>query len=123
MRREPFADFWPDYLAAHSKPATRACHYLATAYGVGLGFYGFATLQLWPILAAIAGGYVIAVGSHYLIEGRQPLVKRNAFYGACADFRMIWLALTGRLRGEYARLGIPMRDNRGNVSQPARGER
>ena len=104
-----FESFWIDYLRNHSKPGTRACHYVATAWGVTVGFYGIFTLQ-WPfVLAGIIGGYIIAVASHYLIEGRPPLVRRSAFWGAVSDFRMIWLALTGRLDAEYRKYGLENR--------------
>ncbi|MGH6891087.1 MAG: hypothetical protein ACREEP_02395, partial [Dongiaceae bacterium] len=35
-----------------------------------------------------------------------PLIRVNPFYGAISDLRMCWLALTGRLWSEYARLGL-----------------
>jgi hypothetical protein len=50
--------------------------------------------------------YVIAVLSHWTIERNQPLITVNPFWGAVADLRMCWLALTGRLAGEMARYGV-----------------
>ena len=104
-----FEAFWVSYLWAHSRPATRVCHYIATLWGVTVGLYGLFTLQ-WPyLLAGILGGYVIAVGSHYIFEGRAPLVARSAWMGAVSDFRMIWLAATGRLEAEFKKYGLEMR--------------
>jgi hypothetical protein len=34
------------------------------------------------------------------------LIRVNVLYGAIADLRMCWLALTGRLKDEYRRLGL-----------------
>ena len=93
-----FAEFWPDYLPApQGRPApgsaitSRRCRRL-------LGLYGIATLQIWYVIAAIVGGYALAVGSHYGFKDGKPLVGRSAVMGARADFRMIGLALTGTSR-------------------------
>ena len=64
-----FAEFWPDYLRAHRKTGTRICHYIATLWGVSLGLYGIATLQIWYAIAAIVGGYALAVGSPLRLQG------------------------------------------------------
>ena len=105
-RQLSFAEFWPRYLDAHRKPATRAAHYLAIAIGFFSAtvaiYYGRTLLMLGGLLIAIA----LAVGSHWLIERNQPLLHVNAFYGAIAGLRMCWLALTGGLLKEYRRLGL-----------------
>lgn len=108
-----FAAFWPDYLRAHRKSGTRVCHYIATLWGVSLGLYGIATLQIGYVIAAIAGGYALAVGSHYAFKDGKPLVARSAVMGACADFRMIALALIGRLDDEFRKYGITEREHSG----------
>ena len=108
-----FAEFWPDYLRAHRKIGTRICHYIATLGGVSLGLYGIATLQIWYVIAAIVGGYALAVGSHYGFKDGKPLVGRSAVMGARADFRMIGLALTGRLDDEFRKYGIARKENSG----------
>jgi hypothetical protein len=46
------------------------------------------------------------------------LIKVNAFYGALADLRMCWLAMTGGIGAEYARLGLGAAAPR-RQSQPA----
>lgn len=112
---ESFGEFWPDYLRAHRKTGTRICHYIATMWGVSVGFYGIATLQVWYIIAAIAGGYALAVGSHYAFRDGKPMVARSALMGACADFRMIGLALMGRLDDEFQKYGIANEENRGEL--------
>jgi hypothetical protein len=103
---EGFVKFWPDYLRAHRKRSTRICHYLATVYGVPVSLYGLFTLQADILLAGVIGGYALAIGSHYVFEGRKPLVARNPVWGACSDFRMFILAVSGRLNAEFRKHGI-----------------
>ncbi len=101
--RLSYVEFWPDYLRAHRKRSTRLCHYIATLYGASVGFYGIFAFQPIVFLVAIIGGYAIAVASHYVFEGRNPLVLRNPVWGACSDLRMFALALAGRLPAEFQR--------------------
>lgn len=101
-----FAEFWRRYLAAHSRPATRMAHYLATLNGIGWTLAAIHLGHAGYMIGGIALSYAIAVGSHWLIQGNQPLIRVNAFYGALADLRMCWLALTGGIGREYERLGL-----------------
>jgi hypothetical protein len=104
--RMPYRDFWVAYLDAHRKPATRGMHYLATATGIGGAALAIWLEFLWFMAGGIALGFVMAVGSHHLIEHNRPLIRVNPFYGAVSDLRMCWLAMTGRLNTEYGRLGL-----------------
>lgn len=97
--------YWRCYLEAHSKPATRAFHYLATALGAGFGVAALVLRNPWLVLGAFAVGYPIAIASHFLIQKNQPLIGRP-IWGAISDLRMCWLSLTGKLGAEYARLGL-----------------
>jgi hypothetical protein len=80
---------------------------------IGAPHYGIATLQIWYVIAAIVGGYALAVGSHYGFKDGKPLVGRGAVMGARADFRMIGLALAGRLDDEFRKYGIARKENSG----------
>jgi hypothetical protein len=104
--RMPFSQFWPLYLDAHREPATRAAHYIATFFGAAATAVALALGLGWIAFAGIGLAVCMAVGAHWLIERNQPLILVNPFYGACADLRMCWLALTGGLATEYARLGL-----------------
>jgi len=101
-----FAEFWCLYLDAHRHPVTRGMHYSATI--VGIISTTLAVVHQQPLFCAagIAFAVVMAVTSHWWVEHNQPLIRVNAFYGALADLRMCWLALTGRITAEYARLGL-----------------
>jgi hypothetical protein len=101
-----YADFWRLYLDAHRSPATRGVHYAATLLGAA---GTAASVMLGELLLAPAGILVavgMAVGSHHFIEHNRPLIRVNPLYGALSDLRMMWLAMTGRLPHEYARLGL-----------------
>lgn len=104
--RMPYRAFWVAYLDAHRNPATRAMHYLATVTGMAGAVLAIWFELLWFMAGGIGLGVVMAVSSHHLIEHNRPLIRVNPFYGAVSDLRMCWLAVTGRLGSEYARLGL-----------------
>lgn len=97
-----YPDYWEAYLKAHSRPITRACHYLATVVGVSGGVTSLITLDWRFVGGGILAGYVIAVGSHFVFEKNRPLVNRP-LWGARSDLRMCALALTSKLQAELGR--------------------
>jgi hypothetical protein len=118
-----FTQFWPLYLRAHRLAGTRAMHYAATAVGVMAAIEAVIAQQLWVFVAGIALAYAMAIASHWFIENNQPLIRINAFWGAIADLRMIWLALTGRLGDEFARYGISELDGADAPAMPKMPEK
>ncbi|MDQ7250922.1 Mpo1-like protein [Dongia sedimenti] len=115
-----FRAFWPLYLQAHNHPATRAVHYGATVIGVGSAL---ATAISWQplFLLGIGLAYGLAIGAHTVIERNQSMVRVNPVWGAMADLRMFWLALTGGLQAEIARYGRGDWDDQQEI--PERGSR
>jgi hypothetical protein len=105
-REIPFAEFWRRYLDAHRRPGTRAAHYAATALGIVSALAALYFGQVGFMLGGIALSYALAIGSHKFIENNRPLIRVNALYGAFADLKMCWLALTGGLSQEFERLGL-----------------
>jgi hypothetical protein len=100
-----FEEFWPHYLRAHSQPATRAVHYGATV--IGLGSAGLAAMTFEPLLLlGIPVGYALAISAHGFIEKNRSMIRVNPFWGAAADLRMFWLAMTGGLGRELAKSGV-----------------
>lgn len=95
-----FKSFWSVYLNHHSLPGTRVLHYFATTIGLLSAVEAIVMGRPLVLLAGIAIGYVIAIGSHWLIERNPPLIRVNAWWGAIADLRMCWLALRGHLARE-----------------------
>jgi hypothetical protein len=105
--RMPFRLFWPLYLDAHRQSRTRACHYIATLFGMATSAVAAYLGQPLIMVGGIAASVCLAVGSHKVIEHNKPLIGVNPFYGAVADVKMCWLALRGALPAEYLRLGLP----------------
>jgi len=100
-----FGEFWPLYLQAHSRPATRAVHYGATVLGLASTVAAVATLEP-TFLLGIAVAYGLAIGAHSFIEKNRSMIRVNPLLGAVADLRMFWLAFTGRLGRELAKNGV-----------------
>ena len=95
-----FKTFWPLYLRAHQKRGTRIAHYYATGIALTAVAASIALQSVWPTILGIVLGYAVAVASHRL-GGSKSLVLINPVWGAIADFRMCWLALTGGLAAEF----------------------
>jgi hypothetical protein len=92
-----FEEFFPTYLEAHSKRATRMVHATALLTALGIGGVGIATWQPRLILLALATGYLPAFCSHWLIEGNQPKTFGHPVLSFRGDFVMVWRMLRGEL--------------------------
>ena len=55
-RYATFAEFWPFYLREHSRPRTRALHYLGTSLVVAIAVFAIATRRWWWLLAMPVAG-------------------------------------------------------------------
>ena len=105
-RREfkSFADFWPFYLAEHSRPATRALHAVGTiASTVLIIALIVAHKWLWLPLALVIG-YGCAWLGHFLVEHNRPATFQHPLWSFIGDYKMLALMLTGRLNAELVRL-------------------
>ena len=98
-----FADFWPYYLREHSRPATRALHYVGTSLVVALAVYALVTARWLLFLAIPVAGYFFAWVGHFGIEKNRPATFTYPLWSLGADFKMWWLWLTGRLGPEIER--------------------
>jgi hypothetical protein len=92
-----FDDFWLYYLREHRHPLTRASHYSGTL--IGLFCLGYAIFSgQWAWLAGLPlAGYGCAWLSHAVIERNKPATFIYPLWSLAADYRMLWLFLTGRL--------------------------
>jgi hypothetical protein len=98
-----FGEYWRLYLSAHRRPATRACHYFATVAGISAAVIALLLRAPLLFIATVGICYGGAIASHRFIEHNRPLILINPVWGAIADLRMAWLAVTGGLRAEFAR--------------------
>ena len=105
-RYTSFQEFWPHYLREHSRPGTRAYHYVGTSLVVALAI-GAAVTRTWWLLAALpVAGYGFAWAGHALAEHNRPATFTYPSWSLRADFKMWWLWLTGRIEPELVAAGV-----------------
>jgi hypothetical protein len=95
-----FADFWPHYLAEHSRANTRLLHAAGTITSTTLAVALVATGRWRWLPAALATGYAAAWASHFLVEHNRPATFRHPLWSFAADYKMVALMLTGKLKGK-----------------------
>jgi hypothetical protein len=95
--------FWLHYLTAHRRPATRLMHYCGTALGVGCLAAAALTQEWRLIVAAPIVGYACAWIGHFALEGNRPATFGHPVWSLVSDFRMLALAVSGRLGRHLAR--------------------
>ena len=101
-----FASFWPFYLREHSKPATRALHYVGTTLVVAIAVFALATGRWGWLIAMPLAGYFFAWIAHFRVERNRPATFTYPLWSLIADFRMFFLWITGRLGPELDRAGV-----------------
>jgi hypothetical protein len=101
-RFESFEEFWPDYLAQHRNPVCRGLHLAGTLLGLTCLGLGVLASPVWLPLAPLSG-YALAWVGHFAFERNRPATFRHPLWSLRADFRMLGLTLTGRLKDETRR--------------------
>jgi hypothetical protein len=101
---ERFRDFWPLYLREHRDPRSRALHYCGTTAAVLMVAAACARRQPLLLLVAAVVGYGPAWAGHFLIEKNRPATFRHPLWSLAGDFKMLAMALTGRLAPELRAL-------------------
>jgi hypothetical protein len=91
-----FEDFFPYYVAEHSKAATRWMHFAGTHLGVALGTTGIARRRWGMVAAAPAVAYGMAWFSHFVIEGNRPATFGHPAWSLRGDGKMLGMMWTGR---------------------------
>jgi hypothetical protein len=97
-----YRNFWPMYLRAHRRAATRAVHYAATVCGMATAVAAILVDEPLIFVGGLACSYLMAIGSHWFLERNQPLIAVNPLWGAASDLRMCGLAMAGGLHEELA---------------------
>jgi hypothetical protein len=97
-----FADFWPYYVRAHSRPLTRALHAIGSTLAIICIGAAFAK-SMWFLLGAPLIGYGFAWYAHFFVEGNKPATFGHPFYSLAADYRMLYLMMAGRMDDEVTK--------------------
>ena len=104
-----YKDFWPFYLGEHSKPATRAFHYIGTTAFIAIVVYGCITATWWALPVAVVVVYGLAWFSHFVIEHNKPATFTYPGWSMISDFRMLGIALAGKMGAELQKYQIQPR--------------
>jgi len=102
-----FSEYWPDYLREHSKPATRAMHYLQTVFGGAAILYCLATQSWVALIVTLVVIFLWALAAHKLVEGNSPAAATHPFWWSVVnDLRMFAHFITGTLAAELRKAGV-----------------
>lgn len=101
-----YGEFWPYYLAEHSKRATRHLHFIGTGLASLFLVCLIATANWWWLLAAVVSGYFFAWIGHFLVEHNRPATFRYPLWSLVSDWRMFFLWLSGGLERELVRANV-----------------
>jgi hypothetical protein len=102
MEIRTFADFWPYYVRAHSRPRTRLLHAIGSILALICVVLAI-VVSPWWFLGAPLIGYAFAWYGHFFVEHNKPATFGHPFYSLAADYVMLWKILTGRMNDEVAR--------------------
>ncbi|MFN0138717.1 MAG: Mpo1-like protein [Pyrinomonadaceae bacterium] len=99
-----YTDFWDYYVREHSRPATRALHFVGTSLGVILlaWFILRGTWYYFPLCFVV--GYAFAWIAHFAIEKNKPATFKYPLWSFVSDYKMMWYMITGRMSREIERI-------------------
>ena len=103
-RYKSFAEFWPHYVAEHSKPSTRLLHLIGTTIALATVVYFIAVGRWWLFPVALIPGYGAAWIGHFFIEKNKPATFQYPLWSFMGDYKMIAYMITGRMSGEVERV-------------------
>lgn len=102
QRYKSFSEFWPFYVAEHSRTGTRWLHLLGTTAGLATVAYLIAIGKWWLFPLGFIPGYGCAWFAHFVIERNKPATFQYPLWSFMADYKMIALMLTGRMEPQKA---------------------
>lgn len=102
-RFNSFSEFWPFYVAEHSKQGTRLLHLLGTISSLAVVVYFVVTGHWWLFPLALIPGYGAAWLAHFVIEKNKPATFEHPLWSFIGDYKMIAMMLTGRMQSELVK--------------------
>jgi hypothetical protein len=93
-----YREFWPYYVAMHSKPLTRRLHLVGTLSGLLVALVGGLRGRPKALGAFPALGYGFAWPAHWFVEGNNPASFGHPLWSLRGDFEMTVFMLTRRDR-------------------------
>ncbi len=98
-----FAEFWPNYVRAHSELSTRLMHCAGTLLGWAILVAAIVTRHWWWIWLALVVPYALAWISHFFIEHNRPATFEHPLWSWWADQKMVAMMLVGKMGEEVKR--------------------
>lgn len=103
-RIQSFAEFWPYYIGEHRSPICRGLHYFGTGMALLTVTTAAVTGTPWLFAVAFVLGYGPAWVGHFFIEHNRPATFKYPLWSLVSDFKMLGLALRGKMGDEVVRL-------------------
>lgn len=104
-----FREFWPHYVAEHSRPTTRVLHLIGTAAGILTVIYFIASGRWWLFPLGLIPGYGAAWIAHFFIEKNKPATFQHPLWSFMGDYKMIAMMLSGGMKKEVERILVSER--------------
>jgi len=98
-----FSDFWPYYVREHSRPVTRALHFIGSTLVLAIAAAALVTGRPWLLLLTPVAGYGFAWIGHFGFEKNRPATFKYPVYSFLGDWMMYGKILSGTMRAEVER--------------------
>lgn len=102
-RIQTFREFWPYYVAEHSKPANRALHFIGTLTATASLIVLIVSGKWYWFPLAFVPGYAAAWIGHFFIEHNRPATFKYPLWSFISDYKMVGLMLVGKMGDEVER--------------------
>lgn len=89
--------FWISYLAAHTDPGNRMCHYLGTIFGILSGLLVGIFVNPLVGLAMLTTGVILALVGHFVFQKNSPRGGKPLL-GIICDLVMLYLYIFNRTK-------------------------
>jgi len=99
-----YGEFWPYYVAEHSKPATRALHFAGTITATTCLVLLFVFGKWYWFPLSFVPGYGAAWIAHFFIEHNRPATFKYPLWSFISDYKMVGLMLVGKMKDEVVRV-------------------